>query len=134
LDSQAIEEAGHDGKTAASWYHVTYKPVKLDKVMIGDQETINHGDLKLQLIHIPGHTPGSIVLFVEIGGYKVLFGQDIHGPFMESFGSNLYDYHRSMNKLIDLKADILCEGHYGIIRGKNQVQEFIESHMDANPV
>jgi hypothetical protein len=31
--------------------------------------------------------------------------------------------------LISLKADILCEGHYGVIRGKEEVKDFIASFM-----
>lgn len=40
-----------------------------------------------------------------------MFGQDLHGPFNDSFLSNLQDYQLSMQKLLDLDADILCEGH-----------------------
>jgi hypothetical protein len=30
---------------------------------------------------------------------------------------------------MSLEADILCEGHYGVIKGKNEVRHFIESFM-----
>ncbi|GAG16872.1 unnamed protein product, partial [marine sediment metagenome] len=35
LDADAIEEKGHDSKTAASWYGVEYKPVRLERRLRG---------------------------------------------------------------------------------------------------
>jgi glyoxylase-like metal-dependent hydrolase (beta-lactamase superfamily II) len=66
---------------------------------------------------------------VENGLYKVLFGQDIHGPFYASFGSDLDAWGKSMHKLLDLEADILCEGHFGIIRPASEVRDYIEDYL-----
>jgi glyoxylase-like metal-dependent hydrolase (beta-lactamase superfamily II) len=76
----------------------------------------------------PGHTPGSISVLVESEGKKVLFGQDLHGPFNEGFLSDLQDYQVSMQKLLDLEADILCEGHFGIFQPGSQVKKYIEKY------
>lgn len=129
LDSEPIESEGFDGRTAASWYHVHYRPVKLDIKMRGDSMSVQLGSLSLNLLHIPGHTPGSIAAVCETDGQRVLFGQDIHGPFMDEFGSDLRAYKQSMKKLLDLNADILCEGHFGIIRPADSVREFIRSYL-----
>lgn len=133
LDADAIEEEGHGEKTAAFWYGVNYKPIKLDKKFKKDIEILQFGPYEFQCIHTPGHTPGSISVFVEVeNNTKILFGQDIHGPFMDNFGSNLSDYQESMRKLLDLGADILCEGHFGIIQPANKVREYITGYMDYN--
>ena len=132
LDADAIEEMGHDSKTAASWYGVEYKPVTLEKRLRGDLEKLQLGQYEFQCIHTPGHTPGSISVLIEVDNIKILFGQDIHGPFYKSFGSNLNDYQVSMQKLLELNADILCEGHYGVIKPASEVNRFIRSHMDSN--
>ncbi len=132
LDANAIEEKGHDSKTAASWYGIDYTPVRLERKLKGDLERIRLGLYEFQCIHTPGHTPGSISILVEVENIKVLFGQDIHGPFYKSFGSNLDDYQNSMQKLLDLKADILCEGHFGIIKPASEVARFIQGHKDTN--
>jgi glyoxylase-like metal-dependent hydrolase (beta-lactamase superfamily II) len=131
-DAQIIEEQGHDQRTAASWYGTKYKPVKLYKKFTKDIETLNLGDFELKIIHTPGHTPGSISVLVEKAGKKILFGQDIHGPFYESFGSNLNDYQSSMQKLLDLQPDILCEGHFGIIKPADEVEQYIKNYMNSN--
>jgi glyoxylase-like metal-dependent hydrolase (beta-lactamase superfamily II) len=132
LDANAIEEEGHDSKTAASWYGVDYKPVKLERRLKGDLENLRLGLYDFQCFHTPGHTPGSISILVDIEGTKILFGQDIHGPFYNSFGSNLEDYQSSMQKLLGLNPDILCEGHFGIIKPASEVARFIKQYMGIN--
>ncbi len=132
LDAKAIEEEGHDQKTAASWYNVEYIPINLEKKITGDNETLYFGDYDFQCIHTPGHTPGSISVYIRIDGKNILFGQDIHGPFYSSFGSNLKDYQKSMKKLLNLDINILCEGHFGIFQPAEEVQKYIRRHMNLN--
>ncbi len=132
LDAFAIEEPNHDKQTAANWYNVAYKPVALAQKFKRDSEILTIGKREFQIIHTPGHTPGSICVLVEEDTKKILFGQDIHGPFNADFGSDLAAYQRSMQKLLDIGADILCEGHYGIIEGKEDVRDFILHHKRAN--
>jgi len=38
-------------------------------------------------------------------------------------------YQDSLKKMLELNADILCEGHYGVFKGKAAVREFISSFM-----
>ena len=130
LDGDAIEESNHDEKTAASWYGVDYKPIKLEKRFKKDLEVLKFGNYDFQCIHTPGHTPGSISVFLKIADKKVLFGQDIHGPFMKAFGSNLDDYVKSMERLLNLNADILCEGHFGIFQPAEKVYEYIKGYLE----
>lgn len=132
LDAEPIEEKGHDSKTAASWYNVEYMPIKLHKKITKDNEILHFGDYDFQCIHTPGHTPGSICVYLKIDDKKILFGQDIHGPFYPTFGSNLDDYQRSMKKLLDTDIDILAEGHFGIFKPAEEVYKFIKRHMNIN--
>ena len=87
------------------------------------------GDGKLIAHHCPGHSPGSVVYLTELGADLVLFGQDVHGPLDDSFLSNRQDYKRSLKYLIGLDADILCEGHFGIYKGKLDVRQFIQTYL-----
>lgn len=127
LELPAIEE-GLPHLTAAAWYGVDYKGVKVDQVLEGDI-TLNVGSLKVRCLHTPGHTPGSICVFTEAGGNKVLFGQDIHGPFTSEWGSDRVRWCNSMQKLLDLDADILCEGHFGIYSPAEAVRRFIQGYV-----
>ncbi len=131
LDADPIEEQGHDGKTAAAWYGVKYKPIKLEKRLKGDLETLKFGNYEFQCIHTPGHTPGSISILLEIedGNIKILFGQDIHGPIIPGI-SNYKDYQISLQKLLNMNVDILCEGHFGIFQPASEVQLYIKRYID----
>jgi len=129
-DLDAIE-GRNMGRTAADWYSMEYHPVKVDDIIKGEETSRTVGDLELHFLHTPGHTPGSMVVYVDIGGKRILFGQDIHGPFDVSFGSDIEQWKISMGKLLALKADILCEGHYGIYRGRDSIAEFIQGFLDG---
>ncbi len=129
LDADAIEERGHDKETAAKWYGVKYIPVKLEKRFKGVLEILKFGEYDLQCIHTPGHTPGSISILLEIQGKKILFGQDLHGPMIPGI-SNFDNYQKSLRMLLSLKADILCEGHFGIFQPASGVQRYINSYIE----
>lgn len=128
-DSDAIEGRKPE-LTAASWYGVEYDPVKIDRVLRGDLVELKIGNVKFTCIHTPGHTPGSIAVIINIEGKKILFGQDIHGPFEASWGSDMNQWRSSMSKLLGLNADILCEGHFGVFKGAKAVKKYIESYLD----
>jgi glyoxylase-like metal-dependent hydrolase (beta-lactamase superfamily II) len=128
LELPAIEE-GLPHLTAADWYGVTYRPEKVDLIVSGDGGSLDLDGLQLDWHHIPGHTPGSIAVSVHMDGQKVLFGQDIHGPFNQAWGSDLDQWKISMYKLLELQADILCEGHFGIYSPATEVRRYIESYL-----
>ena len=131
LDADPIEEKGHDEKTVAAWYGVDYRPIKLERRLKGNSEILKFGHYNLQCIHTPGHTPGSISILLEIKekNVKILFGQDIHGPIIPGI-SNYKDYQKSLQKLLDLNADILCEGHFGVFQPANEVRKYIKKYLD----
>ena len=70
-----------------------------------------------------------MVYFTQIDSKRVLFGQDVHGPLEASFLSNRENYIRSLKFMMGLDADVLCEGHFGIYRGKEKVSRFIQSYL-----
>jgi glyoxylase-like metal-dependent hydrolase (beta-lactamase superfamily II) len=127
LDRAGIE-GENDGLTAAGMYGVDYRPVKVDMLLKGEAEKLMLGDLQFNFLHTPGHTPGSICVYIDTKDGRVLFGQDIHGPFSPAWGSDLGQWRRSMQKLLDLKAGVLCEGHAGVFRGE-KVGKYIEGYL-----
>lgn len=129
LELPAIQD-GLPQLTAAGWYGVKYQKVIVDKVLKGKQESIQAGDMELVCLHTPGHTRGGISVYVDTGGLRVLFGQDIHGPFHQDWGSNMQQWRNSMQMLLDLEADILCEGHFGIYQPAPSVRKYIEGYMN----
>jgi glyoxylase-like metal-dependent hydrolase (beta-lactamase superfamily II) len=133
LDANPLE-TGDAIRTASNWYGTSFPPTTIDYKLKGSLETIKFGTETLNCLHTPGHTPGSISIYLDRNGKRVLFGQDIHGPFNDSFGSNLSDWRKSMQLLLDLKADILCEGHFGIYQPETRVRAYIERYLEAYDV
>lgn len=119
-------------RSAAEWYRMDLQPVEPDEVLYGGEEIDLGGGLNLKVVAIPGHTPGSLAAWLDTPDGRVLFGQDIHGPFDPSFESDLDQWSESMKTLLALKADILAEGHYGIFSPAEEVRSFIEQQCRMN--
>jgi len=61
---------------------------------------------------------------------RILFGQDLHGPIHPALDSDLGQWKMSLQKLLDLKADVLCEGHFGVYRPAAEVERYIRSYLE----
>jgi glyoxylase-like metal-dependent hydrolase (beta-lactamase superfamily II) len=127
LDAPPLEN-GDPILTAANWYQTTFPPTPVDVKFNLPEEILTIGQQKIVCLHTPGHTPGSVCIYLDKDEKRILFGQDLHGPILKEFGSNLEDYGRSTKKLLDLDADILCEGHFGIYKTKKEVKDYILSY------
>lgn len=129
LDAPYLE-AGDNEVTAASWYGSWIKPFSVDRKLSGKNENIDLGGRNVRAIHVPGHSPGSVVYLAESDGCKVLFGQDVHGPIDPRLLSDRKQYLKSLKLMLSLEADILCEGHFGVFREKENVKDFIVKYIN----
>lgn len=129
-DAAPVEQ-GDDKMTAAHWYGLRADPVSISTKISGEEEQITLGGQAVVLFHTPGHTPGSLSIYLDRAGKKVLFGQDIHGPFHPDFGSNIALWRHSMKRLLSLGADVLCEGHFGVYQPAQAVRSYIEHYLAA---
>ncbi len=117
-------------RSAANWYQTKLNSTDIDIEIIQPYDiTLIGGDFKV--IPTPGHTPGSVVglLYVYESQERIIFGQDIHGPFMPEWGSDMRQWMKSMENILNYEPDYLCEGHFGIVRGKENVKKFIRGYM-----
>lgn len=130
LDAEPLEK-GDSLRTAANWYGIEMEPLPVKVRLSGEEGSLDAGSTVLHWLHTPGHTPGSISLWLDNGLFRILFGQDIHGPFYASFGSDLDRWAESMNKLLALNADILCEGHFGVFRPASEVRRYITEYLQS---
>lgn len=128
-DAEPLEKG--DGRlTAADLYGVRLEPLAIDRELTEDREELRVGGVLLNVVFTPGHSPGSVSAYADVGGTRVLFGQDIHGPFHPDFGSDIELWRGSMQTLLDLEADVLCEGHFGVIGPAGAVRGYINSYLD----
>jgi glyoxylase-like metal-dependent hydrolase (beta-lactamase superfamily II) len=129
LDAVPMEK-GDPVKTAADWYQMRFPPTPVDYRLNEVREVLKFEKGEILCLHTPGHTPGSISVILDRDGKRLLFGQDIHGPFSDSFGSDVAAWRKSMGILLGLKADILCEGHFGIIQPETEVERYIRNYLE----
>lgn len=128
LDTTAIESGIGVG---AEYYGVNYSACHVDVKIAVPEMLLQFGNYELGVVHIPGHTPGSIVVYMNVDGKRILFGQDIHGPYNRAWRADPVITRISLQKLIDLKADILCEGHFGVFQPASAVEEYIREYLDS---
>ena len=122
-------EQGDNIVTAAEWYDAEIEPFPVDVRLSQDKTDLQLGGRAITAIHAPGHSPGSVIFLTESDNKKILFGQDVHGPLSPALKSNRADYIDSLNMMITLHADILCEGHFGIYTGRQNIEKFIRSFL-----
>ncbi len=105
-------------------------PVRIDDKITAVREIIAEGSGEVTAHRCPGRSPGSLVYTAVLAGQTVLFGQDIHGLLHPSLLSDRSQYRDSLKFLLNLEADILCEGHFGVYKGRENVQNFIRQYLD----
>lgn len=79
---------------------------------LAEGDTIDLGDRAFEVLHLPGHSPGSIGLWQADTG--VLFSGDAvyDGPLLDQIpGSDVDDYITTMERLIELPVSVVHAGH-----------------------
>lgn len=103
-----VDAVPHDG------YEVTtygVRPAPLT-AMLRDGDVIDLGDRSFELVHLPGHTPGSAGLLDRASG--VLFTGDVlyDGELLDELPeSSIDDYRASMRRLLALDIEVAYPGH-----------------------
>ena len=134
LDAPVLEK-GDRKRSASDLYGTSLAPVAVTRAVRGAGADLDLPGGSLHLVHTPGHTPGSMAAWIDVdeprGKTRLLFGQDVHGPLHRDFRSDRADWQRSLRALLALEADVLCEGHYGVIRGRAEGRRFIEEFVEG---
>ena len=125
-DAEAIETGRGTG---ADVYGVPYEPCSVEHKIKGGETSLTLGTREFHFVHIPGHTPGSLAVHMDMAGKRVLFGQDIHGPYLPQWGGDPKAAVVSLERLLLLDADILAEGHFGIFEPADAVKEYISGYL-----
>jgi len=80
--------------------------------VLDEGDIVDLGDRAFEVLHLPGHSPGSIGLWDAATG--VLFSGDAvyDGPLLDELdGSDLEDYVATMRRLRDLPVTVVHGGH-----------------------
>jgi glyoxylase-like metal-dependent hydrolase (beta-lactamase superfamily II) len=97
---------------------------------LAEGDAIDLGDRVLRVLHLPGHSPGSIALWEE--GAGALFTGDViydSGMLLDELeGSNVADYLASMERLLHLPVEVVYSGH-GEPFGRALLQERARAYL-----
>ena len=80
--------------------------------LVGEGDVIDLGDRRLQVFHLPGHSPGSIGLWEARTG--ILFSGDAiyDGPLLDDIpGSDIPVYCETMRRLSVMSVRVVHAGH-----------------------
>jgi glyoxylase-like metal-dependent hydrolase (beta-lactamase superfamily II) len=122
----AVVERGDNRLTAAFCFEVRFEPLPIDMKLSGAGGRLAVGSEEIYWLHTPGHSAGSISVYVDSEGSRILFGQDIGAPLLSEFDCDPAAWFASMERLLALEADVLCDGHSGIYQPKESVRRYIE--------
>lgn len=97
--------------------------------LIDEGDVIDLGDRHFQVLHVPGHSPGSIALFERASGI-LLSGDAIYdGPLIDdAYHSNTEEYVATMRRLRELNVRTVHGGHYPSF-GRQRYLELIEEYI-----
>ena len=103
---------------------------------VNDGDLLPYGTLEIRVIHVPGHTPGSICLYVPRFGILIVgdameFREGELGPPAPSVTWDLVLARRSLEKLLELDFEIICFSHFPpLIDGAKQALEELVLSFD----
>lgn len=97
---------------------------------IAEGEVIDLGDLRLQVMHLPGHTPGSVALYEPerrwLFSGDVVYDDDELIDFLAE--SSPPDYQVSMRRLLELDVELVLAGHDDAF-GRERLVEIAEGYL-----
>lgn len=114
---------------------VSIEPIALD-LKLKEGDTIDTGKYRCMVYEVPGHTRDSLAYYIP--EEKILFpgeaigipegedGSSVQAEFLTSYS----DYMHSIERMAELKPDIIAMGHGWIFSG-DDVKIFFESSLNA---
>ncbi len=113
LDVQAVRTGDPDLTCAGFLYNDVFHPFPADIILNGGEQ-FHIGDYSLQILHLPGHTPGCIGVLMQyaLTGQTVLIpGDSVQGGFGKQIKSSLPHWKRSVRGLMAQKIDFMVTNH-----------------------
>jgi len=107
-----------------------YHPVAVDGTL-EDGDVIEVGDMQLEVVHSPGHSPGSLSMYLPACG--AIFAGDLPmwlGPARPHPLGHYADWLQSLNRLVALEVRVLGWGHAVPTVGHRRCRRFLENTRD----
>jgi len=103
-----------NGETLAEAFGERPRVTTVDR-LLKDSSIIKTKNFRFEVIHTPGHTPGSVCLYER--AKKILISGDTVSGRTDFQGGSKYDMAKSLRKLSELGASCLLPGHGAVKSG-----------------
>lgn len=120
----ALPHAGYDARA----YRV--KPAPPTRI-VDEGDMVSLGDRRFEVLHLPGHSPGSVGLWEAATG--TLFSGDAvyDGPLLDMLPeSDIDDYCRTMERLMELPVTVVHAGHDPSF-GRGRLVELCRGYLET---
>jgi glyoxylase-like metal-dependent hydrolase (beta-lactamase superfamily II) len=97
---------------------------------VAEGDMVDLGDRAFEVLHLPGHSPGSIGLWEAASG--ILFSGDAvyDGPLLDQLpGSDVADYCATMRRLLTLPVEVVHAGHDPSF-GRDRLHQLCRAYLD----
>lgn len=122
-----IDALPHEGFDPMAFRTMAAEPTG----MIDEGDVIDLGDITFEVMHLPGHSPGSIGLW-EKKSATLFSGDAIYdGPLLDAIdGADLEAYIRTMKRLRELPVSVVHGGHDPSF-GKVRLVELVDKYLST---
>jgi glyoxylase-like metal-dependent hydrolase (beta-lactamase superfamily II) len=122
----AVPTAGY---RVANYRLLSFEPTRL----LQEGDVVDLGDRAFEVLHLPGHSPGSIGLY-EHGTQTLFSGDAIYdGPLLDTLAdSDIVAYRQTMERLLALPVSVVHAGHDPSF-GRERLQTLARAYLDARP-
>ena len=126
-DGLLIDALPHAGYDPERDYAI---PPSAPTRLLDESDMLDLGDRSFEVLHLPGHSPGSIGLWEKATG--TLFSGDAlyDGPLLDELErSSIPDYVRTMERLMELPVTVVHGGHEPSF-GRERLKELCRAYLD----
>jgi len=124
-----IVDTNRHPEYSASTYCVTPAPLT---GYLDEGDVLDLGDRAYQILHLPGHSPGSIGLW-DIKERTLFSGDAVYdGELLDTvYHSDPMIYRQTLRRLVELDAETFHAGHYPSF-GKSQLNRLVRDYLAGN--
>lgn len=118
-----------DALPSADFDVANYRVQSATTTSLGEGDVIDLGDRHFEVLHLPGHTPGSLGLW-ERESATLFSGDAIYdGPLLDTLPeSDLVAYATTMKRLRDLAVRVVHAGHEPSF-GRERLVELVDEYL-----
>ena len=110
-DRKQVEEGDSEMTSAAILYGTESVPCQVDG-LLEEGDLYEAEGLRIEVMHTPGHSKGSLCFDVTRDGYRILFaGDTLWGGYSTKIGSDEGAWRRSLDKITERHYDYYTMGH-----------------------